>query len=159
MRPTYTLENLAKAITKSDSWRKVCAELGLFYCQQALKRLKAKADAASLSYEHFLGKATWKNKVSPLRKPATELKGNSHSRRLALIRDGIKEHRCEVCTLTEWMGKPIPLTLHHVDGNKLNNKLDNLKIVCGNCHMQTENFGIKNPMRYASLLQEQRASS
>ena len=42
--------------------------------------------------------------------------------------------------LSEWMGKPIPLELHHKDGNHYNNDLSNLEILCPNCHAQTDNY-------------------
>ena len=54
--------------------------------------------------------------------------------------DGVKEKKCESCGLDEWMGKPIPLELHHIDENRFNNKLENLKILCSNCHMQEHNY-------------------
>lgn len=53
-----------------------------------------------------------------------------------LIREGIKEAKCEICKLSEWNGKPIPLELHHIDCNHYNNNLDNLMILCPNCHAQ-----------------------
>ena len=56
--------------------------------------------------------------------------------RLRLIKEGYKEEKCEVCGLTEWMGKPIPLELHHKDFNHHNNDIENLQILCSNCHMQ-----------------------
>ena len=59
-----------------------------------------------------------------------------------LIRDGIKEYKCELCGLSEWQGQPIPLELHHIDGNHYNNELDNLQILCPNCHaLQPNNSG------------------
>ena len=65
-----------------------------------------------------------------------------HSSRLRqiLIEQEVKEKKCECCGLEEWMGKPIPLELHHIDENRFNNKLDNLKILCSNCHMQEHNY-------------------
>lgn len=51
-----------------------------------------------------------------------------------LIEDGIKECKCEKCGLTEWQSKPIPLELHHVNGNHYDNRLENLLILCSNCH-------------------------
>lgn len=57
-----------------------------------------------------------------------------------LIKQNIKEKKCECCGLETWMNKPIPLELHHIDENRFNNKLDNLKILCSNCHMQTHNY-------------------
>lgn len=61
-----------------------------------------------------------------------------------MIKEGYKEYKCECCGLTEWRGKPIPLELHHKDGNHDNNKLDNLEILCPNCHAQTDNYTGKN---------------
>ena len=69
----------------------------------------------------------------------------SHKLKLKLIRDGIKEHKCEVCGIVEWNGAKAPIELDHIDGNHTNNVLSNLRIVCPNCHAQTEtNSGRKN---------------
>ena len=61
-----------------------------------------------------------------------------------LIEYNIKEYRCEECGISEWNGKEIILELHHKDGKHSNNKLENLQILCPNCHSQTENFRYKN---------------
>lgn len=53
-----------------------------------------------------------------------------------LLEEGIKEYKCEYCEQSEWNGLPIPLELHHIDGNHYNNELSNLMIVCPNCHAQ-----------------------
>ena len=70
------------------------------------------------------------------------LNGNSSNakKRRRLIEEGIKEEKCECCGLSEWMGKPIPLELHHKDFNHYNNSLNNLQILCSNCHMQSHNY-------------------
>lgn len=60
----------------------------------------------------------------------------SHILKAKLIREGIKEPKCEICGLTEWNGKPIPLELHHIDCNHYNNEFSNLQILCPNCHAQ-----------------------
>ena len=57
---------------------------------------------------------------------------------------GLKEDKCEQCGISEWNNLPISLQLHHIDGNTNNNKLDNLMILCPNCHTQTDNYGSKN---------------
>ena len=70
-----------------------------------------------------------KGKKSPSRKSAEEfILGNSgnSAKRKRLIEDGLKEAKCERCGLSEWMGLPIPLELHHIDFNHYNNNLDNL---------------------------------
>lgn len=65
---------------------------------------------------------------------------NSHMLKLSLIRKGIKQRKCECCNLKDWNDKPIPIELHHIDGNSKNNELDNLMILCPNCHAQTDNY-------------------
>jgi transposase-like protein len=57
-----------------------------------------------------------------------------------LIKEGIKENKCESCGITEWMGKPITLQLHHINGNHSDNRLENLQILCPNCHSLTDNY-------------------
>lgn len=59
----------------------------------------------------------------------------------------LKEHRCERCGITEWQGGYISLHLHHKDGNHSNNQLENLEVLCPNCHSQTDNFAGKNAKR------------
>lgn len=55
-----------------------------------------------------------------------------------------KQDVCECCGLKQWQGKEIHLQVHHVDGNKKNNELSNLQLLCPNCHSQTDNFCAKN---------------
>lgn len=57
-----------------------------------------------------------------------------------LIKENLKEWKCECCKNTEWMGGKIPLELHHKDGNHFNNDLSNLTLLCPNCHAKTENY-------------------
>lgn len=59
--------------------------------------------------------------------------------RKRLIEEGYKKNICEKCGITEWMGQKITLELHHIDGNRINNKLENLAILCPNCHSLTPN--------------------
>lgn len=64
--------------------------------------------------------------------------------RARLFRAGLKEERCERCGLDEWRGQPLPVTLHHVNGDPYDNRLENLQFLCPNCHSQTPNFGGRN---------------
>ena len=66
----------------------------------------------------------------------------SYVLKLKLLNEGIREYRCEICGNTEWLGQPIPLELHHKDRNHYNNDLENVAIVCPNCHaLQPGNSG------------------
>ncbi|HEX8639011.1 MAG TPA: HNH endonuclease signature motif containing protein, partial [Pyrinomonadaceae bacterium] len=82
---------------------------------------------------------------SPSRKNASEFLYNgstisSHKLKLKLLRDEIKERICEKCKNDEWMGQTIPLELHHVNGNRFDNRLANLQLLCPNCHALTDNY-------------------
>lgn len=74
----------------------------------------------------------------------------THKLRLKLIREGVKEHRCEICGLAEWNSLPIPIELDHINGNNKDNHLENLRVLCCNCHAQTDNWRgrkLKKPER------------
>lgn len=68
-----------------------------------------------------------------------------------LIEAGLKQNRCECCNLSEWNGQEINLELHHVDGNRYNNSIENVQLLCPNCHSQTPNFRSKNTKRLSVL--------
>ena len=57
-----------------------------------------------------------------------------------LIEEGIKEYKCEKCGRIEWEGRPIPLELHHKNFNHNDNRLDNLQILCSNCHSLAHDY-------------------
>lgn len=83
-------------------------------------------------------------KTSPLKKSVmfyieNQLSITTHKLKHKLFEENIKEKRCEMCNLTEWNSIEMPLELHHIDGNKYNNNISNLQILCPNCHAQTLN--------------------
>jgi DNA-binding CsgD family transcriptional regulator len=60
--------------------------------------------------------------------------------KLRLLRSGLKDERCERCGISEWLGRPLSVALHHRNGDRLDNRLENLEFLCPNCHSQTDNF-------------------
>ena len=86
-------------------------------------------------------------RTRPQRKPIEELLRpgvNRNHLRLRLLADGLKDARCEECGITEWRGKPVPLQLHHVNGDGQDNRRENLQVLCPNCHSQTDSWGGRN---------------
>jgi hypothetical protein len=69
---------------------------------------------------------------------------NRNNIRRRLIAEGIKANCCEECGLSEWRGEPLSLELHHRNGHKHDNRLENLAILCPNCHSQSDSWGGKN---------------
>ncbi len=66
-------------------------------------------------------------------------------KRLTVIRE--QSNQCLICGISEWQGKPLRLELDHIDGNCLNNRRENLRALCPNCHSQTETYCGKNVKR------------
>ena len=91
-------------------------------------------------------------KGQPKRKPKMTLEDylensediQTNKVRKKILEEGLKPHRCECCGLEEWMGKPIPLKLHHKDGDRHHNELENYELLCPNCHAFTDSYRGKN---------------
>lgn len=85
----------------------------------------------------------------PAAMPLSELlvadtyRGREHLKR-RLLAAGLKQSSCEHCGLTEWLGRPVSLALHHVNGDRIDNRLENLELLCPNCHSQTNTFAGRN---------------
>jgi len=70
-----------------------------------------------------------------------------HHLKLRLIAAGLKDDRCEGCGLTHWRGRRLSMQLHHVNGDGLDNRLENLELLCANCHSLTNTYGGRNGHR------------
>lgn len=146
----YTKEYIKEFIFDCCSIRCVLRNLGL-KPDGGHKGLRELIQEVLIELKQYKGQAHARGKFGEyyIRKSNDELFCKSSrtswwNLKMALFNRGIKKKQCESCKLSEWMGKPIPLELHHVDGDKYNNELSNLQILCPNCHTFTDNYKIKN---------------
>lgn len=68
-------------------------------------------------------------------------------RKKRLIDDGIKEDRCENCGITHWRGRKLSQQLHHKNGDGTDHRIENLELLCPNCHSLTDTYGGRNGHR------------
>jgi Zn finger protein HypA/HybF involved in hydrogenase expression len=61
-----------------------------------------------------------------------------------LLRAGILKNRCDWCGLTSWRGRPIAIQIDHINGIRDDHRVENLRMLCPNCHSQTETFAARN---------------
>ena len=64
--------------------------------------------------------------------------------RIKILEEGLKPHKCECCGLGTWLDNPIPLEVHHKDGDRTHNELSNYELLCPNCHAFTDSYRGKN---------------
>lgn len=154
----YTKEQLEEAVRNSLSIAQVCRLVGIRPVGGNYKTLKEKFELYNIDTSHFTGQG-WNvglkfkpNKPKEMSEILVENSTylNSNNLRQRLIKEGYKEHKCEHCGLTEWQGEPIKLELHHINGDNTDNRLENLQLLCSNCHSKTDNFRSKNKISKAS---------
>ena len=61
-----------------------------------------------------------------------------------LLSEGLIKNQCSICKITNWNDKTLNMELDHIDGNRTNHKLKNLRMLCPNCHSQTDTYRAKN---------------
>lgn len=159
MSKKYTKQELIDAVKNSCSIRQVLLKLNLKPAGGNYQTIKLKINKFNICTKHFTGQGWSKNKVVGPKRPIEDYLSNkkklkSHSLRKRLIREGFFENKCYKCQLKLWNNEPIPLELHHIDGNHLNNNLDNLTILCPNCHAQTDNYRGKNAKNKITIIKK-----
>lgn len=136
----YSKELLEPIIKDSKSWADVCRRLKVTPATGAQSHIKSRANLFGIDYSHFLGRGWSKNKVSLNKRPIEDFLSdggafiNSSQLLKRLIKEGIKEKRCEMCGLIEWLGHDIPLELDHKNNCHSDNRIENLSVLCPTCH-------------------------
>lgn len=138
-KPLCSVEELKNLIAESFSLAEVMRKLDSLGYYSRREWLREQIQINQLDTQHFTG-ALW-NKG----KHNSDTFSENHASKIhysTLL--SMRPHQCENCGLTEWLNQPIPLEVHHKDGNRLNNSLENLQLLCPNCHSLTDNYKGKN---------------
>lgn len=151
MRVKRNKEDYEAAARSSFSIAGMCRFLGVKPSGGNYKLMHNAIEQYGIDISHFRGQG-WNTNFNfrPNRPKDLQdilVKGSSfqsYKLKLRLFRENLKEKKCECCGRTEWMGQEIPLEVHHVNGDNKDNRLENLSILCPNCHALTDSYRGKN---------------
>lgn len=153
----WTNAQLREGVARSTSYRQVLTQLGLKNTGGNYRQVQNYVHDLDIDTAHFAGKAWNKGKKCP-RVPALPLEQilQSHSRfqsfklKKRLFASGLKQPRCELCSWAQQAedGR-IPVELDHINGDNSDNRLENLRILCPNCHsLQPTHRGLNKSKQY-----------
>ena len=143
----YTIDQVEKAIAESKSWKQVCEKIGLKYAGGNAKTMKDIAVSYDIDYSHFLGQG-WNMGGDALNEIAPEIvfvKDSGYTSKSGLkkkvLKYGMLDYVCSECEIKgEWNGKSLKLHLDHINGDISDNRIENLRFLCPNCHSQTPTY-------------------
>ena len=143
----YTDADLAVAVSGSTSIRQVLAKLGLVPAGGNYSQIKRKIHELGIDIAHFNGQGWKKGDITAVvpAKPLVEIlvlgsRIQSYKLKRRLFAANLKEPDCEMCHIREWQGRPAPLELDHINGDPTDNRLENLRVLCANCHALTGTY-------------------
>ena len=146
-----TKDEYELAVKNSQSIAEVCRYLGIKPNGGNYRIIHKAINKYALDTQHFTGQGWNKDlKFKPFtEQPINEIlvKGSQYQSfklKRRLLSSGFKQTVCESCNLTMWQGRPIPLELHHINGDNTDNRLENLMLLCPNCHALTDHYRGKN---------------
>jgi Zn finger protein HypA/HybF involved in hydrogenase expression len=141
----HTKEQIENAAKSSFTYAEMQKKLGYkVKGGNVYRKLKAIIIEHEIDISHFRGKAHGTSKTgSPLEKILVENStyGNLRSLKIRLIKENIMEYKCVECGISNWNGKQLTLQLDHINGINNDHRLENLRLLCPNCHSQTPTFG------------------
>jgi hypothetical protein len=151
----YTKELLQEAVDNSTSFAGVIRYLGLRQAGGTQTHIAKKIRQFDIDTNHFLGMGWNRGGTDPKRKNPSQIlivlpEGSFRPKRNQLLRAMLEsgvDYTCSTCYNSGvWNGKDLVLEIDHIDGNFLNNQLNNLRFMCPNCHSQQDT---NKPNRYA----------
>lgn len=149
----FTPEELQKLLDTSNGYADLLRNIGLNpkggnpdTLKKIIKEYNLDETQLSINRHNLYSECAIKsNKKTPL--DQILVNNSTYQSRLLLqrlVEEGYKEYKCEKCGLITWMNNPISLQLHHINYNHNDNRIENLQILCPNCHSQTGNYGGKS---------------
>lgn len=144
-------EQFVELLKKSSTISEVLFKLGYTVKGNSwgYSQVKRRMDDLNLDYSIFKGKSAVikTNKLNNVRKEDILKENCKHQRtvlRRYIIKNNLIPYRCAICGCTEWQGKTLSLELDHINGINNDNRLENLRFLCPNCHSQTSTYGSRN---------------
>jgi 5-methylcytosine-specific restriction endonuclease McrA len=74
-------------------------------------------------------------------------RGSRRNVKIRLLGAGLIENKCDRCGISDWLGEPLSVHIDHINGDHLDHRLENLRMLCPNCHSQTDTYGARNRRR------------
>lgn len=150
-RSKYTEEQFINAVKNNYSVAAVLSELGLKPAGGNYKYFYYRVKVLNLDTSHFKGRSHLKGKTHNWSniKPLSEIlvkdsMFNNYHLRKRLLKEGLLKYVCSICGISEWLESPLSLHLDHINGVNNDNRLENLRLLCPNCHSQTLTYCGKN---------------